>query len=601
MIPQLKKAIFQPLLALLAIVLLFSCQKDIDQTLPNTPIGTVPDFTSKVNSSVSGFVIDENNAAVIGASVKVGIATTVTDDYGFFEIKNVDVVKTAATVTVTKPGYFNGIKTFIAETNKSAFFRIKLIPKTTAGTINAVTGGNVTLPNGLIVALPANAVVNQAGGAAYSGTVQVAAYWIDPTSPELSSIMPGDLRALNTTGALQLLQSFGMAAVELTGTGGELLQIATGKKATLTLNIPAALAGIAPASIPLWYFDEALGLWKEEGSASKTGNTYVGEVSHFSFWNCDVPNNYVQFNCTIVDADGEPIPYAAVKISVVSNPNNAAWGYTDSTGYVAGAVPDNANLQLQVFSYYSCGSAIYSQNFSTTNTNISLGTITVISTTATANVSGTLTNCAGTALSNGAVLVLNNGQYSRYLADNTGAFNFNVILCNSTSASIQVIAEDYVAGQQSASATFVINSGLNNIGNLQACGVQLSEFITITANTSTDTYTLPSDSISYGIFTVTPPLILISGSRTTSSGGTSNTTFGFGNAGIGVGSIQNLDLFETTLLNGQTTITNPINVNITEYGAIGEFIAGNFNGVVTYAGTTNTAPISCSFRVRRTQ
>ncbi len=55
-----------------------------------------------------------------------------------------------------------------------------------------------------------------------------------------------------------------MAAVELTGTSGELLQIATGKKATLTLSIPSSLAASAPATIPLWFFDEAKGLWKEE-------------------------------------------------------------------------------------------------------------------------------------------------------------------------------------------------------------------------------------------------------------------------------------------------------------------------------------------------
>jgi hypothetical protein len=35
----------------------------------------------------------------------------------------------------------------------------------------------------------------------------------------------------------------------------------------------------------LWSFDEAKGLWKEEGQAIKTGSNYVGDVSHFSFWN----------------------------------------------------------------------------------------------------------------------------------------------------------------------------------------------------------------------------------------------------------------------------------------------------------------------------
>ena len=42
-----------------------------------------------------------------------------TDEYGFFEIKNVQVVKTAAVVTVTKIGYFKGIKTFGATADKA--------------------------------------------------------------------------------------------------------------------------------------------------------------------------------------------------------------------------------------------------------------------------------------------------------------------------------------------------------------------------------------------------------------------------------------------------------------------------------------------------
>jgi hypothetical protein len=41
-------------------------------------------------------------------------------------------------------------------------------------------------------------------------------------------------------------------------------------------------------------------------------------------------------------------------------------------------------------------------------------------------------------------------------------------------------------------------------------------------------------------------------------------------------------------------------VNITEYGAVGQFISGNFTGTLTGAAPTNTPyNIVCSFRVRR--
>lgn len=167
------------------------------------------------------------------AEVIVGDANTITDKYGYFEVRNVQVVKDAAVVKVAKTGYFKSIKTYIAAENKNAFFRIKLIPKTAAAIIDAAIGGSATLTAGLSVALPANAVVNAATNASYTGSVTVIAIWIDPTSNDLNSTMPGDLRGLDKNGFIKLLTTYGMCAVELTGAAGELLQVANNKKATL--------------------------------------------------------------------------------------------------------------------------------------------------------------------------------------------------------------------------------------------------------------------------------------------------------------------------------------------------------------------------------
>jgi len=73
-------------------------------------------------------------------------------------------------------------------------------------------------------------------------------------------------------------------------------KIASDKKATITMPLSGLLSAAPPTSIPLWYFNESNGLWKQDGTATKTGNTYVGEVSHFSWWNCDLPNATVAPN-----------------------------------------------------------------------------------------------------------------------------------------------------------------------------------------------------------------------------------------------------------------------------------------------------------------
>jgi hypothetical protein len=222
------KSISKSIQLICTIVLFFSCQKDI--SFENGGGINTPDPSVKISSSVSGFVTDENDVAVMGATVQFGTTNITTDKYGYFEAKNVQVVKDAALVTVNKTGYFKGIKTYIAKEGKAAFFRIKLIPKTTAGNISASLGGTVTLANGLSIKLPAGAVVNAATNTAYTGNINVAAYWINPEAADLNEIMPGDLRGINTAGSVKLLQTYGMAAVELTGASGELLQIARVKK-----------------------------------------------------------------------------------------------------------------------------------------------------------------------------------------------------------------------------------------------------------------------------------------------------------------------------------------------------------------------------------
>lgn len=586
---------------------LASCQKELNSD--ELFLGNNTDLTTRVNAAVSGFVTDENNQAVNGATVKFGTATVMTDEYGYFRFSLNNVIKNAAMVSVTYPGYFKGIKTFIAEEGKSAFFRIQLLPKTTAGSFNATSGGVVSLPNGLSINFPSNVITDytSSNSSPYSGTVHVSVHWLNPTAPNLAQIMPGDLRGIDSEGAMKVLQTYGMAAVELTGDAGQVLNITAGQSATVNFPLPAAIAATAPASIPLWYFDENLGLWKQEGSATKTGNSYVGTVSHFSFWNCDVPNNYVQFNCTVVDGDGAPVAFAWVKISEVSNPYNAGFGLTDSSGYVHGAVPNNSSLKLEIYTDFSCGTPVYTQTFSTTNTNISLGTITIpIGSVNLANVTGTVTDCSNAPVTNGYVMMLKNGSYYRYGLDNAGAFDFSTIICNGSEA-VSFISEDRNSMQQSTPLNYTLNNGNNAVGNLQACGVTTQQFIDYSVNGVSASMTAPADSLMmYVNPQVTPNQIVITGmSLNSGSGGSTGTqyvSFSFDATGIAVGSSQTMAQFFCTNITDSTSITTPIMVNITEYGAIGAYISGNFSGVFTGAAPANTPyTITGSFRVRRTQ
>jgi hypothetical protein len=585
-------------LFIMATIIFTNCKKAED-VAPIPAIPLPPDLTTKVTTSmVSGFVTDGNNAAVKDASVTIGGRILLTDKYGYFEARNVPMIQNAAIVSVSKVGFFKGIKTYIATANKGAFFRIKLMPKTSAGTVSGTTGGNVTLASGLGISFPASAIVNATTNAAYTGAVTVAAFYINPTSADLPLIMPGDLRGLNTDGNLQLLTTYGMVAVELTGAGGELLQIASGKKATITMPIPTAISTTAPASIPLWYFDEDKGLWKQEGSATKTGNNYVGDVSHFSFWNYDVPANYVQFNCTVVNTAGLPVQNAYVKISQVSNPLNAAYGHTDSSGYVSGAVPNNANLKIEVFANSSCGTVAFSQPFTTTNVNIAFGNVTINSTTSIATLVGSVKNCAGAPVTNGYIIILDGNIYNRYQLSNTGTYSFNKLVCTFPNQ-VSLVGEDITALQQNTPVSYNISAaGVNNIPAITACGVTTQQFINYTINGTSYGFTAPTDSVRFSNGTPnTNNLATINGF---SNGNNTNVFMYMSSTGIALNSSQNLLFFDPSQINDSTNIVVPIFVNVTEYGSVGQFVSGNFNGALRGSPPANIIyNVTCNFRLRR--
>lgn len=580
-----------------------TCETDMDLNGPsNNHYSTVDLITRVTASTVSGFVTDENESPVQSASVQVGNTTLSTDKYGYFEVKNISVVQNAATVTVVKQNYFKAIKTFIAVEGKGAFFRIKLLPKTVAGTINAAAGGAVTLSTGLIISIPANAIVNAANNQSYSGSVNVMARLISADDADLDRIMPGDLRGINSSNGLTLLTTYGMAAVELIGSGGESLQIITGKKATLTIPIPTTLLANAPASIPLWYFDESNGLWKEEGSAAKTGNAYVGQVAHFSFWNCDQPGNQVQFNCTLVGPNAQPLPWMRVKISYVSNPLNNRWGTTDYTGYVNGAVPANAALKMEVFAGDACTSIpLYAQTFNTTNTNISLGTIMVNAPAFIAVVTGTATNCTNAPLDPG-VVMLRSGNQFYYCPVVNGNYAFNFPICSSP-APVSISISDITTHQESLPMTYVLNAGNNTIPNIQACGTTAAEFFYYTFNGNPE-YLAAGPGFSFThrpVILTNPP-----GQGDELAGGDPARVIPparivFEHPASLPASSGRLVYFNrfSVSYEGGAPFPNPINILFTEYGNVGQYIAGNFAGTVKSNVTNNVYTVTCSFRVKR--
>ena len=590
-----KKNLF--LFILLSGILFFynSCKKNSndEQTVP--PV--VPDLSTQVITTVSGFITDENGAAVESASIKAGTVIVLTDQYGYFRISNAAFAKSAGYIKVNKAGYFDGYRTFIPVGGKESFVRLQLIPKVSNGIVDAATGGTVTTSNGASVNLPGNAVVVASSNTVYTGTISIAIHWLDPTDQAVTQqTMPGDLRGIDESGYLQSLVTYGMMAVELTGSSGELLQIANGKKASLDFPIPSSLQATAPFNIPLWYFDESKGLWKEEGKAVKNGNKYTGEVSHFSYWNCDFPLPLVNFSAQLVDTGSKPISNIAVSITISGIPNSTHTSYTDANGFVIGMVPANSNLEVAIKT--PCNTEANTQTIHTSNQDVNLGSIKIDLSQYGASFKGTVNNCNGLPVTDGYVIITDQGINNMVELVN-GVFNASGMICAPGNQG-KVIAVDRSTSMLSTVQQVILNSGINDFGTIAACGA-VTEVITYVLDGIPYVYTAPQHSF-IGSHTApnTNTWVVIESRNLLNGGATDFKTYWYGNSTgtfLIASDVIHLGTEAYYLMN-----LNSVSVNVTAFGSIGEPIAGNFSGcILKHAFNNSMHTLSASFNVIRDQ
>lgn len=580
-----------------------SCQKEVSDDLPGGPTPTPPvlvDDGPRVSASVSGFVVDENNIPVSGATVNAGGTTTTTNRYGAFTIYNVQLSKTNGYVQVTKPGYFTGSRSFLTTAGRNHYVKIKLIPKTNAGSINGASGGSLTLAGGAKITLPAGAVVT-AGGAPYNGSVDVAMTWLDPSASDLVQRMPGDLRGITTGGQERGLQTFGMIGVELTG-GGQPLKIVSGKKAGLSFPIPASLAAEAPASIALWHFDETAGRWKEEGSATKQGTEYKAEVSHFSFWNCDFPFPAINLCVKVTNTNNEALNRVLVRIKR-ANSTQAGYGYTDSLGNVCGLVPASEPLVLELLN--NCYTVVYTQNIGPFSTNSTVNIAANIPANLSTVITGTVVNCSNANVASGSVQIYYNGGFYQAPVVN-GSFTATLYNCTGGNVSYTLLGIDNATVQQSIPVSVISSGGTVNAGTLQACGNSAQEFIEVILDGVTYNFASPPDSMTVSAYTaVAPPPPF---TRWTYAG-TSRLNAGLVVAQVGLNIHHNTSpgtgstpgsALSVPGFNAQSITPSPSVVNITAVGPpLTGFIEGNYTTTYVNTGAGPNKNAIVTFRIRR--
>ncbi len=480
---------------LLFMIALSSCRDNIDDV--NTkedpyvpPIVNYNPQTLPVNGSITGFVADEAGEPIADADVKVGTLSTTTDDFGHFFFNDITLNANGTVVTVKKAGYFAGSRRFYAVENERNRVKVEMLTKTFSESFNATDGAVVATNGGASVTFAPNSI-KKADGTIYNGTVRVAAKWLDPADPTTLDQMPGNLQGVNVEVEEVVLGTYGMIAVELESDAGESLNISEGNTATLSMPVPANLQGGAPAEIPLWTYNEDFGIWVEEGKATLENGVYTGEVSHFSFWNCDYPYPLVTFEAVLQDNNGNPLPNYKIAISLSTN-----WGpftgvgYTCPDGSIEGLIPANEDLVLEIIGL--CGEVLYSQNIGPFADDTDLGVISIDPSTMNVTIiTGELIDCDDNLVTEGVVkFSFDNTSVYEYVTGGTFSSTFST--CDN-STDVEVIGIDLGNLKQSDPVTTSSN-GTFDVGQIKACDIDVEEYIRITvddgANSKTLVYTV---------------------------------------------------------------------------------------------------------------
>ncbi|QPK62814.1 hypothetical protein IVG45_18580 [Methylomonas sp. LL1] len=281
-------------------------QNDVDRDNICGNVDFCPTDASNSCVTVNGRV-KGNGAVLSGVNIKIGTdtnnKTTVTDSLGTFSATGLGSAQAAhdnlndfLPVEVSASGYSSGYAKVVLEKGKAEYsVAIDLQPVsdnfTTDDNLNngveinkqGAAVGQLTIPDS---SLPD-------GVTEVTGTVT----YLDPTTDDIQSAPGGDLLALpagvdpNTATPVPL-ESFGMMEFDLKDQNGNPIHELGGTAEVCMKATPGLNAG---DTIPLWYYDEATGLWKEQGQgtvADKNGQLMIcGNVTHFTWWNYDQPIN----------------------------------------------------------------------------------------------------------------------------------------------------------------------------------------------------------------------------------------------------------------------------------------------------------------------
>ena len=465
-------------LCVLCVFSLFSCaEDDFGSSMPESEIIDQQDdasfqttnFGESVIADFTGLIRDASGNGVSGAQVKIGGTITETDSNGFFIIQDATTFEHFAFLKVSKDGYISGSRALIPDVNTINDIQVTLLEKNIVATVEAGEFSTAILGESSVSFM--GGFIDENNNP-YTGSVEVSMHYLKPNERETFEQMPGMLFAQNLSNEARSLETYGMVAINLFSPNGDLLNIAEDSPATIEFPVDNTQIGVAPESIPLWFFDENVGYWKQQGEAVKVGGAYIGEVTHFTWWNCDLPIDYVEVCIILQDENGG---LAGAPIQIIRNETGQIIfeGIANQDGNECGLFPAGEEVTLKVFGTDDCADQqIYEIQLGPYNTDTSIAVTVPSETIDQTTLIGTVTNCDGMPLEDGIGLLINSfGQVTGipFIIEN-GVLDYTFVYCAETPYEIIIIDQDQ--NQSTGLLPVSITSEITNLGTLSTCEQQ---------------------------------------------------------------------------------------------------------------------------------
>nr|AQQ74600.1 hypothetical protein [uncultured bacterium] len=239
---------------------------------------------------VTGYVLNDSLKPLVNVPVRLGGQTVLTSAIGYFFFEVTPIASSRQVISVSKPGYLSSQRAVHLSDTRQAHTVFVLDAEAQPLSFHTVQGIHIS-NRYMRVHIP-EGDLQDAQGDDYAGDVRVYVYGHTPAETSFGHKMPGgDFMGRDTSGNDVSLLSQGFMYAHLEDLSGNPLQLHPDRPATLEFHIPQEQIGALSSvmEVPLWHYDTTQALWIQEASAERIGTMLVGQVSHFSFWNCDAP------------------------------------------------------------------------------------------------------------------------------------------------------------------------------------------------------------------------------------------------------------------------------------------------------------------------